>query len=230
MRKRPFRFLLVIFVAFVALGELASQDILTSTNFFAGVAERYAGIADYSADVTITIDGTTMRGSLYYRRPNRIRIDFTTPQDQVIVSDGINLQVYIPKYNVILNQKLDPGAGSTGLATQEGLNLLRRGYSIAYKAGPNAIPLDEGAAGGSSEQVTKLALTWRNNNEGFREIEISVTQGKLIRRIEGITADRKKVRIDYSNIRYNQGIPDTRFEYESPGSANNYNNFLFGTN
>jgi outer membrane lipoprotein-sorting protein len=35
------------------------------------------------------------------------------------------------------------------------------------------------------------------------------------------------IQFDFSNIKTNQGIPDQRFIYDSPASANLYNNFLF---
>lgn len=216
--------LLLLVLGLAGTTGLAAQEITTATSFFNAVAERYAGVRDFSADVTMQIDDTKMSGKLEYKRPSRLRVDFTQPDKQVIVSDGQVLKVYIPRYDVTLLQQFDSGAGSVGMASQEGLALLRKGFNIAYKTGPAAVPLD----GSSGEQVTKLLLTWKNTNQGFREIELSVTQGRFIRRITGITADHKKVRIDYTGLQVNQGIPDTRFDYDSPASSNTYDNFLFG--
>jgi len=51
----------------------------------------------------------------------------------------------------------------------------------------------------------------------------------MIRRITGVTLNNKTVELTLNNIRVNQNIPDARFEYDSPSSSNNFNNFLFGT-
>ena len=207
-----------------------AQTMKPATALFNEVADVYANINDYAASVSIKIDDTTMYGTLYFKRASRLRIDFTSPDKQVIVSDGNILQVYIPKYGVTLKQRLDPNAkdqtGGVGLATPQGLSLLRKGYGIAYKVGPNTMPIEDNGGG---EQVFKLILKWQNQNQGFRQIELSLTPGKIIRRIEGITADQKKVRIDFSNIRTNIGIPTNKFEYDTPADSNVYDNFLFGT-
>jgi outer membrane lipoprotein-sorting protein len=73
-----------------------------------------------------------------------------------------------------------------------------------------------------------LRLTRRSISEGFREIILSIDPGsRLIRRIEGRTIADSLVRFDFSQIQTNQGIPEGRFLYDSPASANLYNNFLF---
>jgi outer membrane lipoprotein-sorting protein len=47
--------------------------------------------------------------------------------------------------------------------------------------------------------------------------------------MEGVTLAGDLITYDYKNTRVNQGINDTRFLYDSPASANTYNNFLFST-
>ncbi len=76
--------------------------------------------------------------------------------------------------------------------------------------------------------MIKLRLTRRSISEGFREIIMSVEpESKLIRRLEGRTIADSLVQFDFANTRINQGIPEMRFIYDSPASANMYNNFLF---
>jgi outer membrane lipoprotein-sorting protein len=76
--------------------------------------------------------------------------------------------------------------------------------------------------------VVKIRLTRRSSSEGYREIILNVDPAtRLIRRIEGRTIADSLVRFDFSRIQINQGIPEGRFLYDSPASANLYNNFLF---
>jgi outer membrane lipoprotein-sorting protein len=91
-------------------------------------------------------------------------------------------------------------------------------------SGPEPVPLDER----DKETVVKLRLTRRLASEGYREIILSISpETLLIRRIEGRTIADALVRFDFLNVRTNVGIPELRFEYDSPASANLYNNFLF---
>jgi outer membrane lipoprotein-sorting protein len=171
-----------------------------------------------------------MAGTVSHLSPSFLRIDFTRPAEQVIVFNGELLTVYLPEYRAVLNQDITASrrsgsaVNSAGLATAQGLTLLRRNYIPSFVTGPDPIPLDEG----SKEQVVKLRLTRRSISEGFRELILSVDPDTLlIRRIEGRTIAEALVRFDFSNIRTNQGIPTQRFIYDSPASANLINNFLF---
>jgi outer membrane lipoprotein-sorting protein len=206
-------------------GKVSTQEILTAENYFDEISARYGKIQDYSATISITQGETIMKGKLYYKNPNLLRIDFTEPEDQVLVTNGVELTIYIPKYEVILVQKLKrrSQAALANMASEQGLNLLKKNYGVAYLSGPNLIPLEEG----SKEMVRKLKLESRSTAEGFRQIVLAVGRTGLIRRITGVTIGYEEFVLDLTDIIVNQNIPDTRFEYDSPPYANVYRDFLF---
>jgi len=205
---------------------LWSQDILTADKFLATVGERYGSITDYSAKIAITTSKTKMFGTIIYKNSGLLRIDFTSPEEQVIAYNGDTLTVYLPEYRAVLNQTTGASKKAAGanIASAEGLNLLRRNYAAAYAVGPDPQPLEAG----SSELVITLVLSRRSLSEGFRELRLSIDpQTDLIRRIEGKTIADETIQFDFTDIKLNQGIPEARFAYDSPASANLYNNFLF---
>lgn len=205
-----------------------SQEIITAERYLETVAERYGSVRDYEARIAIRSGNTDMYGTVIHLVPSFLRIDFTTPAGQVIVFNGELLTVYLPEYRAVLNQSVSSsrrsGSAGASLASAQGLSLLRRNYVPAFVTGPEPEPLDAG----SGEMAVKLRLTRRSIAEGFREIILSVNPAtKLIRRMEGRTITEGTVRFDFTDIRTNQGIPEQRFIYDSPASANMYNNFLF---
>jgi outer membrane lipoprotein-sorting protein len=207
---------------------LAAQEIITAERYLEAVAERYGGIRDYEAKIMIRSGNTDMYGTVSHLVPSFLRIDFTTPSEQVIVFDGSLLTIYLPEYRAILNQSIASGrrtgTSAASLATAQGLSLLRRNYLPGFITGPAPEPLEAG----SDEMVVRLRLTRRNISEGFREIILYIdSETRLIRRMEGRTIADSLVRFDFSEIQTNQGIPEQRFVYDSPASANLYNNFLF---
>jgi outer membrane lipoprotein-sorting protein len=224
IKRRFFLFLLVL-----AVFPLHSQEIVTAEKYLESVSERYGGIKDYEAHLVIRSGSADMTGQLSYLSPNFLRIDFSKPDGQVIAFNGEQLTVYLPEYRAVLNQEISssphsPAAGGASLASAQGLSLLRRNYVPAFVTGPEPSPLDEG----SREEAVKLRLTRRSVAEGFREIVLSIEpETLLIRRIEGRTIADALVRFDFSNIKTNLGIPEGRFIYDSPASANVYNNFIF---
>jgi outer membrane lipoprotein-sorting protein len=214
-------FLLTISCVFV----LYSQEIITAERYLEMVAGQYGEIKDYEARINIRSGTTDMAGTVSHLVPSFLRIDFTSPAEQVIVFNGEQLTVYLPEYRAALNQIITPNRQpAASLATAQGLILLRRNYIPSFVSGPDPAPLDTG----SEEMVVKLRLTRRYISEGFREIILNIDPDtKLIRRIEGRTIAEGLVRFDFLNIKTNQGIPEQRFIYDSPASANLYNNFLF---
>jgi len=206
----------------------AAQDILTADQFFAQVSDRYAQINDYEGRIAIQAGKETMSGVIAYRSPSFLRIDFLQPLDQVIVFDGTRLVVYIPNLRAVLQQTTadKPGAGGASLATREGLKMMKRNYGIAYETSPTPVPLEDGSA----ELVIRLVLSRKSVAEGFRTIKLSINpETKLIRRIDGQTLSNERFVFDFSGVKTNQNISESRFIYDSPASANVYNNFLFGS-
>ncbi|MCF6335898.1 MAG: outer-membrane lipoprotein carrier protein LolA [Spirochaetales bacterium] len=214
------------FIVFV-LGffTLGAQDILTAAQFFDSISEQYGSVDDYEARITINTGKVEMVGILFYKNPNMLRIDFSEPEEQVIsVKDNL-LTLHIPDQNVIMQQKLQDhsDAALAVMASKQGLDLLKRGYSVAFLKGPDPVPLEDG----SDELVRKLKLVWRQTDEGYRQIEMSVDSDGMIRRMKGLTVNYETFQFDFTQIRINQNIPEARFQYDPPPSAYVMNNFLF---
>ena len=221
---------LIFIFLFCTVFSLNSQEIVTADRYMESLSARYAEIRDYEARVIIRSDSTNMTGNLSYLTPFFLRIDFTEPAEQVLVFNGNVLTVYIPRLRAVLNQAVAPmrratnPAGGASLASAQGLQLLRRGYVSSFVTGPDPVPLDDS----NRDAVVKIRLTRRLASEGFREIILSVDPKSLIiRRLEGRTISESLVRFDFTNVRTNVGIPEQRFVYDSPATANLYNNFLF---
>ena len=225
MRHSSFFFYIIVILFLCAAGFSSAQEIQTAENYFDEISARYGKIQDYSATISITQGETVMSGKLYYKTPNLLRIDFTDPEEQVLVTNGEELTIYIPRYEVILVQRLRrrSQAALASMASEQGLHLLKKNYGVAYLSGPGFVPLDEE----SDEQVRKLKLESRSTAEGFRQIILAVGRTGLIRRITGVTIGYEEFVLDLTDIVVNQNIPDTRFEYDSPPYANVYNDFLF---
>jgi outer membrane lipoprotein-sorting protein len=218
MKKALFLTVFVFFAVFL----LSSQEIMTAGRYLEQVSERYAAIKTYTANISIQSGGTNMAGTVYAMMPNFLRIEFTSPAEQVILYNGESLMVFLPGERAILNQAA-AGQGGANLATARGLNLLRRNYVPAFVVGPAPVPIDPG----SSEMVIKLKLARRSAGEGFTEIIIDISpSSQLIRRITGTTINDTTVTFTFYNVSLNTGIPERLFIFESPPASNMYNNFL----
>jgi outer membrane lipoprotein-sorting protein len=214
--------LLLLLVLSVSAG---AQEIATASEYFDGVATNYAAIETYAAEMVWSDAGGTMRGSLYYKRPNLIRIDFEQPEEQWLIFDGDDLMIYVPPLNTVLLQSLrdSPGSAGVGAFTAEGLDIMRRTYDVTFLESAEPVPIDQG----SSLLVTELRLERRAVTEGFRELVLSIDETGFIRRIVATKVDWEQVQMDLSDIQINQLIPDALFEEEFDPSASVDEDFLY---
>jgi len=203
-------FILMLLVPCAAFSQAA--DLVSAEKYFAGISAGYQKVKDYDAVITITQGKTTSRGKLSYKSPMYLRIDFDDPPKQVLNFDGEKLTFYSPANEVILEQRYKKKSPSQveAMATSQGLLIMQRNYTIAYLSGPSPVPLEDG----SREMVVKLKL-------------IVSVKDSLIRRVEGTQSSGDKITMDFANIRTNQGVPDSRFEYDAPPYANVIQDWLF---
>jgi outer membrane lipoprotein-sorting protein len=223
------RLILTIIAFFIyTVSFTAAQDFQTAETLFDSVAAAYAGINDYEATITITNGDDVSDAVMYYKFPNKMRVNYKKPEDQVLVVDADRLALYLPGQRVTLVQDLrgrNMGSG-LNLGSREGLILLKRGYKISYLENPSAVSLDEN----DPTKVIKLKLDWRSSDQGFRTIELAIDEKtKMIRRISGVTRESESVIIDFLKIKVNQNIPDSRFDYEIPPEGNVVDDFIFDT-
>ncbi len=223
----------VSIIAALLFGGLAawaqSTSIVSADRFFSDVSASYGKIKDYEAALSITKGKDVQTARLSYKAPLFLNVRFDNPKDQVINFDGEKLTVYDPVDQVVLEQsyKQRSPAELAGLVSGQGLQMMQRNYSVAYLTGPDPVPLDDG----SREMVVKLKLLARTVTS-FSQYIISVSRDLnkdflLIRRIEGTQASGDRIVFDFTSIRVNQGIPDSRFSYDAPPYANVQPDWLF---
>lgn len=211
---------------FMTTAFLSAQSITTASAYFKTISEYYGSLKDYEVDFEIKIEKTETAGRLSYKAPDLLRMDYTNPEEQVIVFNGDMLTIYLPESAAVLQQQIPSGSSSNAasLSTPQGLSLMTRYYTVAYETGQNAEPLEEG----SDELVVKFILNRKSASEAFRYIKIAVNEKtKLIRRIEAVTPKGESFIFNFFDYKLNQDLTDQRFIYDAPSSANNYNNFLF---
>ena len=218
--------IIISFCALFISTVLFAQNITTASAYFKTISEYYGTIKDYEVDFEIKIEKKETAGTLSFKAPNLLRLDYTNPEEQVICFNGDVLTIYLPDAPAVLQQQVSPDGtnNAASLSTPQGLSLMSRYYSVAYETGQNAEPLEEG----SDEMVVKLILTRKSASEAFRYIKIAVNnETKLIRRIEAVTPKGEEFIFNFYDYALNQNLSEQRFVYDAPSSANNYNNFLF---
>ncbi len=209
--------LFIILIIFISIFVCNAQDTVSADSFFSQVSANFGAIRDYTATIQIRSANSgdlIMEGTVIYRRPVFLRIDFTG--GQVFVANNEKIAWYIPSYSFILEQEINSKSDATleGLASAKGLNYLSA-YSASFPEGPDMVSLQSG----SGELVYKLSLL---SSSGYRSIELAINSNMMIRRIK-----TSSYIVDYTNIQINTNIAKAQFDYTLPSNANVYENFLY---
>ena len=198
---------------------------VTADAFFGTISDAYGKVHDYEATLTITRGKDTQVGTISYKSPVFMNVKFDQPKDEVINFNGEDLIIYDPADAVVLKQtfKKKSPAQLEGLVSAQGLGLWQRNYTISYLAGPSPVALEDG----SHEQVVKLKLQSKGGTL-YSQMIVSVSRDQLlVRRVEGTMGNGDKVIMDFTNVRTNQGLPDSRFDYKEPPNVYMQPDWLF---
>jgi outer membrane lipoprotein-sorting protein len=214
MRRKLF---IILFSLLISICH--AQNPQTPTEYFEEVSLKFSTINDYEANIKIfRNDSLSMEGTIFYKKPNKILIEFTNPANEVFVTNGRELFWYIPSLSYVLKQKFR--GESMGVASEEGLTYLAKNYNIGYAESPEPVALSEE----NQEKVIKLVFA--SSTASFPELEIAFTLTGLIRQIKGYSFGNSFT-IYYYNIETNTGMPDIFFDWEPPPDATIFENFLY---
>jgi outer membrane lipoprotein-sorting protein len=212
-----------IFFLIAAAGFAQAARIVSADEFFAVLSTHYAGIKSYEATVSFKQDTSVSSGKLSYKSPDKLNIRFDSPAGQVLNFDGKKLDVSLPSQKVYLEQEYKslPEDQLAGIATGQALSVIKNQYSVAYLTGPDTVPLDKDTI----EQVTKLKLVARASTS-FSDMIMSV-KDQVIRRIEATLTNGSTMVMDFTNVKPNVAVPDSRFAFVAPGDYELVKNWLF---
>jgi outer membrane lipoprotein carrier protein len=176
------------------------------------VQERYDNTRDFSAKVTeeMTIASlgktTTAQGTVAFKKPGKMRWELDHDAPQVIVADGKTLWLYQPKEHQVIKAPFDAAFRSgTPISFLTGVGRIAQDFDVS---------LDGTSADGKlvylmlvprrdSATVGKLRLTVASDNGEIRGAEIFDPLGNVSR-------------LQFTDIRRNQDLPDKDFVFEVP--------------
>jgi chaperone LolA len=166
---------------------------------------------DFSQTTTLALDGRAVvsRGTASFERPNRFRLEMSSPEVQTIVSDGKVLWVYLPARAQVLRDSMDNWFRSAGFP--KGLTPFRMDVSemkkkyrfVLEEDGPKPVLSLTPIEGESLEYTLRL---WVNLETGLAE--------KTELASENVTAV-----VTVGNVRVNPARDPGAFRFVPPPDA-----------
>ncbi|AJA58517.1 outer membrane lipoprotein carrier protein LolA [Borrelia miyamotoi] len=198
---------------------------VSATQYFESISAKYQNIEDMQAKISLNVKGLKQTGTLLYKFPDKFIVNLDS-NNQVFASDGEVLTVYVPALGTSFRQELTMGKGGGG--GKSGLmSILSTEYSVSYTNSPNLEPLDESSG---AEHFIKLTFS-RRLHKGAATIDffmIAFTPNGIMRRVVAYpTGGGKEIIIDLLSVKFNIGLPESKFKYELPKTSNKVDNFLY---
>ena len=163
-----FRCSILFFIIFFSFGELGSDEIKK-------IKKYLNNISSLKSDFTqITGDGSITYGTIFMKKPNKFRIVFHKPQNEILVSDGKKIALINKKINTISMYSIDQ-IPFNFLLTEY---ISFENYIISETINKNNILSFEVSE--KKQKGKKIKLIFENKPLNLRKWEIEDQQGNLI--------------------------------------------------
>jgi outer membrane lipoprotein carrier protein len=184
---------------------LAADEVLEKVN------ERYAALAGFRAAVTTAVtsgalgESSSQSGVMYFRAPDRVRVEYGTPFAQTIIYDGSYMYVITAGQNQVIRYA---GASLGGMISlPQALATIREQYDAA---------LASETAGG----LLELHFVARAGDQLFKKVYVWVDAGTfLASRLELYDDAGGSTSYRFSNYRLDPSFPADYFEFAAPPGA-----------
>ena len=219
----------ILTVVFLLSAFLFAQDvetvetisIVTVNDVKQLMSDTFEIVEDYIADIEWVNGNAAYKGTISYKKANKLLIEFEEPEGQIISTDGVFLYIYIPYLKVVIQQSLGEDTESTLLATtsEAGLTKLFDEYSFAYYDSSSLQPF-------SDTMAFHLKLEQKRPKVGFRQMDMWVSRNGNILQSNGKSPNGFDVSLTFTNILINTELPDYIFEFEVPTDAQIIRNII----
>ena len=172
---------------------------------------QYDSIKDFSATFTQTYEGGVLRrkaletGTVYVKKPGKMRWDYAAPEKKVFVSDGRTMFLYFPNdKQVMKNAVPEQDEATSAVLFLMGKGNIVRDFTVRW-------------AEGGSDAVYRLRLDPKTRQAEYDWLELSADRETL--RIVGLTAgDAQGGRssFGFTNFKENVGLADKMFQFTIP--------------
>lgn len=189
------RITLLSLITLVSVNPLNAQN--EGDQFLESLQNKFNTINDFTASITQTINGkTSLSGKIFFKKENNFRIEFG---NSIIVSDGISSWNFNKKENKVI---------ITDYAEDESL------FSINYLV--YQFPAQCTLQGERDGNFRKLTLTPKSRTSNFGEVTLWINNNDLIEKIQTYDAASGLMELNFSNIKINQSLPVTLFQFSPP--------------
>lgn len=201
---------LVTLLAFA--GSLATQATPNPQDLANSLQKKYDTIRDFSADFVHTYEGGVLRrkreerGTLFVKKPGKMRWNYKAPDEKVFVADGVRLIQYLPEENRAIVSGM-PDEEQPAFLFLSGRGNLTRDFNVS---------LGQGGA----PDAWVLRLEPKKPQQEYDWLEIAASKETFV--LRSLTVAEKqgnRSTFAFTNFKENPGLADKTFAFSIPRGA-----------
>jgi len=208
MRIQPF-VALILATAVVVGAQGPSADEVA-----AALQKKYDGVRDFSADFTQLYEGGVLRrkgverGAVFVKKPGRMRWNYKSPEEKVFVSDGRQVQLYVPAdKQVVVSQLPADDQATSAVLFLMGKGNLTRDFTVSF------VP-------GAAQNTYILRLQPKTRQAEYDWLQLTVDRQSLqIRELTAGDQQGGRSTFQFTNFKENTGISDKTFAFTPPAGT-----------
>jgi outer membrane lipoprotein carrier protein len=191
---------------------IAAPDVRPpAADMAAALQARYHRIKDFSASFTQVYEGGVLRrkavesGTVYVKKPGRMRWDYTSPQTKLFVSDGKTMYMYFPEDRQVMTSPMPEQDEATS--------------AVLFLMGKGDVTRDFTArwADGGQPDEYALRLDPLIHQADYDWLEVTASRETLqIRTLTAGDAQGGRSVFTFTNFKENTGLADKLFQFSIP--------------
>jgi outer membrane lipoprotein carrier protein len=210
--KQPISYLLALAMALSAICHVAAQTTPSPEEVAASLQRKYDTIRDFSASFVHTHEGGVLkrkreeRGTIFVKKPGKMRWDYSKPDEKVFVSDGVRLIQYFADENRAVVSPA-PANDQAAVLFLTGRGNLSRDFNITF-----------GQA--TTPTAWTLRLEPKQPQQEYDWLEITAARDTYT--LQSLTVGEKqgsRSTFVFSNFKENPGVSDKTFAFSIPRGA-----------
>ena len=178
----------------------------------AALQKKYDGIRDFSADFVQLYQGGVLRrkprpesGTVFVKKPGKMRWNYKSPEEKVFVSDGRQIQLYVPAdKQVVVSDVPSDDRSTSAVLFLMGRGNLTRDFTVSYGEG-------------GTDQTWVLKLAPKVRQADFDWLLLTVDRKSLqIRELTAGDQQGGRSTFQFRNFKENPGVSDKTFAFTPP--------------
>lgn len=172
--------------------------------------------AEFTQSLSIPETGmsSSVAGNIVYKKPDHLRIEYTRPEPQTVVTDGKDIWIHRPAHGQVIQSLLEDWKKSDPTIS----NLMQFGnYGKMLKT--YNVVLDSGSV------AILLHLTPKENHDADFRLSLELNAETLFPETTILRVGSMVARTNLRAIRFNPKVEDKTFEFKPPPGADVFRNF-----